>query len=110
MSTPTAIRQQRSWHLACLERFLSKMRIYGTALVDADDELEDTWNGLLVWEISQGAENGIVIRCQQGLPGGKWRYCHDNGAVITDVPNRLQVHHELATVFGAHPVEPTPSR
>lgn len=92
-------REQRSRQLERLESFLRRLGIYGTALVDPDEELSDTWAGLLVWDIARGARSGVVVRCHQVLPNGKWRYCHDTGAVIADVPNRLAVHHELSGCF-----------
>ncbi len=40
---------------------------YGTAFVDPDDALPDRWNGLLVWEIADGAHTGITIHSDDDL-------------------------------------------
>lgn len=40
---------------------------YGTAFVDPDDAVPDTWNGLLVWEISSGSHTGVTIHCDDDL-------------------------------------------
>jgi hypothetical protein len=95
--------QQRTFYLRSLDRVLNRIGTFGTALVDPDDELDDIWTGLLVWNIADGAQAGIVLRCCQGLPGGKWRYCHDNGAVIADVDNHLAVVKELTKLLTPRP-------
>lgn len=37
---------------------------YGTALIDSDEELDDTWNGLLVRDIGSGAASGVVVHAR----------------------------------------------
>jgi hypothetical protein len=99
MPTPQSDKQQRSFHLRRLDRALDKTGSFGTALVDPDEELDDTWTGLLVWHIPDGAHTGIVIRCDPGLPAGKWNYCHDDGTVIGDVFNVLDVIQALTNLL-----------
>ncbi|GAB3411162.1 hypothetical protein [Flindersiella endophytica] len=89
-------RRQRSQHLEQLERFLRHQGAYGTAFVDSDAELADTWNGLLAWDIRDGAQSGTTIRCDQHEPDGTWHYLDDAGHVLAAVPDCLGVHHELA--------------
>jgi hypothetical protein len=88
-------RQLRSQHLERLERYLRQLGTYGTAFVDSDDELADTWNGLLAWDIAAGAQSGTTIRCDQDAPDGDWHYLDDAGRMLAAVPDHLGVHHEL---------------
>jgi hypothetical protein len=99
MPTPQSDKQQRSFHLRRLDRALDKTGCFGTALVDPDEELDDTWTGLLVWNIPDGAHTGIVIRCNQGLPAGKWNFCHEDCAIIGDAFSMLEVIQELTNVL-----------
>jgi hypothetical protein len=86
-----------SEHLQHLERYLRKLGTYGTALVDSDEELYDTWNGLLVWNIVDGAKTGVTIRCGRDPDGGEWRFRYDDGQAIAGVHDGpAVVHHELS--------------
>jgi hypothetical protein len=90
-------------HLEHLERFLRQLGTYGTAFVDGDDVLDDTWYGLLVWDIAHGAQSGTTIRCAQDSDG-TWTYRYDDGRVIAGVHDRLAVHHALSGKGDDHDV------
>lgn len=103
MPVPAYEQQQRSFHLKRLDRFLNRMGMFGTALVDPHETVTDghecSWMGLLVWNIAHGAESGVLVRCEPGHPSGAWRYEYDDGTVIAGVFDQLKVVQELTRVL-----------